>query len=268
MNNKDRDMFNLIINRSLRDMSKSVIRTDADSIKIQYKFNSYGYRCEEFNNQEILTLGCSQTEGHGLPIDLTWPYLLSKKMNKDYINLAKGGEGAQAQIAKAFQFFKEFYNPKYIFAVFPLTRLEFPLVNLTTENKSDSLIGKGILNNNKLLKYSKSPHNVENVLPEEFGIFYNILFIKMLIQYCESNNIKLIWTAYGDGVQHLGLSEFKGYFDSLYFLEDSNLLKEKCHLEFYNNKLFNHAADQGYWPIGHFGLHKHLHFAENMYNML
>jgi hypothetical protein len=192
-------------------------------------------------------------------------------MNKDYINLAKGGDGAQGQITKAFQFFKEFYHPKYIFAVFPLARLEVPLINLKTiSDAKENLIGKGMFNNDKILKYSKGPHTIENVVSEEFAIFYNILFIKIFIQYCESNNIKFIWTAYEDNNSgYIVLNELlDGYFNSLNFLEGPDLIKEKCHLEFSSNEFFDYAADYDYWPPGHWGLHKQLHIAESMHNML
>jgi hypothetical protein len=264
----NKDNIGELIYRSIKDMSYNAIpKPEADSVAIKYNFNSYGYRCNEFNNQEILILGCSHTEGHGLPIELTWPYLLSKKMNQDYINLAKGGDGAQAQVTKAFQFFKEFYNPKYIFAVFPLTRLEVPLFNMKVKNFTNNNIGKGMFSNKKNTKYSKAPHIAEEILTEEFAIFYNILFIKMLIQYCETNNIKLIWTHSGDmDIKMPDVSDLhNNYFQGNYLVE---VIKKECHLEFSNNEFFDHAADYDYWPPGHWGFHKQLHIAESMYNML
>lgn len=266
MNNKNE--INKILNRSLDEMSGDAFpKKEADSVEIEYKLNSQGYRCNEFNNQEILVLGCSQTEGHGLPLELTWPYLISKKMNKDYINLAKGGEGAQAQITKAFQFFKEFYKPKYIFAVFPMTRLEVPMIGVNSKNPTGNGIAKGMFSNKKIKKYSKSPHFIEEVLTEEFAIFYNILFIKMLIAYCESNDIKFVWTNYKDvSIDFPSLKNLhSGYFESFYLGDD---IKEKCHLEFSNNQFFDYAADHNYWPPGHFGFHKQIHIAESIYNML
>jgi hypothetical protein len=275
---------NKVFHRSLQEMGNFALpNKEADCINIEYKLNSQGYRCNDFENQEILILGCSQTEGHGLPINLTWPYLISKKMNQDYINLAKGGDGMQSQVTKAFQFFKEFYNPKYIFAVFPLTRLEAPLINIQTihENKRKNAIKKGevahsmkkgeiakvMISNSLNEKFSKAPHVLESVLPEEFAIFYNIIFMKMLIQYCETNNIKLIWTYYNDS--SLEIPSFKdisdGYFDGFY-LDDP--INEKCHLGISDNELFNNAADYNFWPPGHWGFHKQTHIAESFYNML
>lgn len=268
MTNKN-DIKNFLY-RSLKDMSGHAMpKKEADSVNIDYILNSYGYRCDEFKNQEILVLGCSQTEGHGLPIELTWPYLVSKKINKEYISLAKGGDGAQAQITKAFKFFEEFYNPKYIFAAFPMARLEVPLINITSKNsiKNDVSIGKGMLSNKLIQKFSKAPHIIEHVLPEEFAIFYNIVFIKMLIQYCNVNNIKLIWTDWRD--TNIELPSFKnfhdGYFESFYLDQP---IESKCHIEFSDNPFFDYAADYEYWPPGHWNFHKHLHIAESIENML
>jgi hypothetical protein len=253
--------------RSLKDMGDGMPNTSADSVPIKYDLNSYGYRCNEFDDQEILILGCSQTEGHGLPLELTWPYLISKKMNKDYISLAKGGDGMQAQVSKAFQFFKEFYNPKYIFAVLPITRIEVPLIGISTNNPLKGGVGRGMMSNDLVQKISKSPHIAENILPEEFAIFYNILFMRMLIQYCESNNIKLIWTHYNDS--SLNNCSFKdlsdSYFESFYLNID---IPEECHSEFSSNQFFNNAADHNYWPPGHWGFHKQVHIAESIYSML
>lgn len=276
MNKIKINQFDNLFFRSLKQMSNDSYGTkkmNVDSIPIEYSMNSHGYRCNEFNNQEILILGCSQTEGHGMPLEYTWPYLLSKKMNKDYINLAKGGDGVQGQVTKAFQFFEEFYNPKYIFAIFPLTRLEVPLINIRSKSQKNILslkderrIIKSLFNNNHLEKFSKSPHIIENVIPEEFAIFYNILFFKMLSQYCKTNDIRLIWSYYLDTSINVPPIEtmIDGYFESIYLNDEP----EYCHLEFSNNSLFHHASDYDHWPPGHWGIHKHLHIAESIYNML
>lgn len=285
-----------LIDMSLSEMSAHAYpKAEADSVKIEYNLNSHGFRCNEILNQKILMLGCSQTEGHGMPLELTWPYLLSKKMNSDYINLAKGGDGAQAQVVKAFQFFKEFYKPDYIFAAFPLCRLDVPLTtdNLV-RNVFDKKIGKAIFDNARMEKFSKIPHDVEKVLTEEFAIYYNILFIKLLIEYCNSNKIKFIWFNYHDNrikspeLENLSTTlsdkDSSGYFSyKNLFLDDiagnagasrptwdprQNIEALKCHNDFSNNKFFKRAADYDYWPPGHWNFHQHLHIAEYMYKMV
>ena len=65
--------------------------------EITYIHNSNGHRCREIKdidlNNYILFAGCSHTEGTGLELEKTYPYILSKKMNCDYYNLGLGGTG-------------------------------------------------------------------------------------------------------------------------------------------------------------------------------
>lgn len=66
--------------------------------EIEYKFNNYGFRTPydfDFNNGEkgILTLGCSFTEGIGLPLEYMWGYKLAKALNLNYYTCALGGQG-------------------------------------------------------------------------------------------------------------------------------------------------------------------------------
>ena len=70
--------------------------------EIEYKFNSDGFRCDEFstNNQykkRVLFIGCSHTLGTGLAFENVWAYKFYSQMVKDnlcdcpYWNLAYGG---------------------------------------------------------------------------------------------------------------------------------------------------------------------------------
>lgn len=63
---------------------------------ITYTYNSHGFRCGEFNpaEQAILTLGCSFTEGVGMPQEQTWPYILAQHLNLPCWNLGVGGGSA------------------------------------------------------------------------------------------------------------------------------------------------------------------------------
>ena len=63
-----------------------------------YKRNSLGHRTpKEIDELDldnyILTIGCSHTEGIGLPIENTYSYELSKKLKCDYYNLGLSGSG-------------------------------------------------------------------------------------------------------------------------------------------------------------------------------
>jgi hypothetical protein len=64
---------------------------------LSYVRNSNGHRCKEITdidlNNYILFIGCSYTEGIGLELENTYSYLLSKKLECDYYNLALGETG-------------------------------------------------------------------------------------------------------------------------------------------------------------------------------
>lgn len=101
---------------------------------IEYKFNSHGFRCDEFNLDSelpIVFLGCSQTEGLGLPLEDMWSYnlvrILRIKTKKliPYWNLALTGSGIDTQARFLYEFCKE-KQIKYVFALMPtLERREY-----------------------------------------------------------------------------------------------------------------------------------------------
>jgi len=62
---------------------------------ITYRFNSHGFRCDEFDGGPyLLALGCSYTVGIGLPVEETWPHKAAKKLGLRCANLAWGGYSA------------------------------------------------------------------------------------------------------------------------------------------------------------------------------
>lgn len=76
--------------------------------KIEYKFNSWGYRTKEFDELDenyLLTFGCSYTEGIGLHHDDTWSVKLSKALKLDLFNLGTGGTGSDFQMLNTILFF-------------------------------------------------------------------------------------------------------------------------------------------------------------------
>jgi hypothetical protein len=59
---------------------------------ITYKFNSEGFRCNEFDQSlGIITIGCSFTAGVGLPLDSIWPTMVGNELGLSVWNLGIGG---------------------------------------------------------------------------------------------------------------------------------------------------------------------------------
>ena len=96
---------------------------------ITYKFNNYGFRSDDFDEKSdipILFVGCSYTEGTGLPIDAVWTTQLLDKIKiktgktVPHWNLAGAGAGFD-DISVALYWHKiKFKQPiKYIVGLFP-----------------------------------------------------------------------------------------------------------------------------------------------------
>lgn len=256
-------------------------REDDKAEKIPYIMNRHGYRSAEFDkNNEILVLGCSQTYGKGLHNEFSWPEIFANRINQKYSRLAFPGDGIGGQVYKAFKYFEEIGNPKIVLALFPLFRLEYVNVpgkfKAGSSNLDDNFISNGIayfeshLSRDSFVKFSKAPYDPEQVIPKEFVIFYNFMFIKMLEQYCESHNIKFIWSIYEyPDIEEMIMKEpkiSKNYLETLELrrLDKCLLNKEKdCAKEHQNNILYNHAADYNKKnDLGHWGIHLHSHMAE------
>lgn len=66
---------------------------------ISYNFNNFGFRTPDnfsLNEKGIIILGCSFSEGVGIPIEELWGYKLSKTLNKKFWNLSIGGTGVRS----------------------------------------------------------------------------------------------------------------------------------------------------------------------------
>ena len=71
-----------------------------------YKFNSCGYRCDEFANHEknkktILFNGCSHSAGVGIPLENMYSYKVAKYYNVPHWNIAVGGSSTQLMATRS-----------------------------------------------------------------------------------------------------------------------------------------------------------------------
>lgn len=66
--------------------------TGFNNNSLRYRHNADGFRTDDFDSRESsIALGCSFTQGTGLPEELSWPALLSDKLNQYVWNLGVGG---------------------------------------------------------------------------------------------------------------------------------------------------------------------------------
>lgn len=81
-------------------------------------YNSNGHRCKEISDinfrNYILFVGDNITLGNESPIEKTYPYLLSKKLNMDYYNLAIFNGGIDCLKFNLLSWLKKHSPPKFI----------------------------------------------------------------------------------------------------------------------------------------------------------
>lgn len=82
--------------------------------KFTYRFNKEGFRCDEFTNiSSIVFLGCSMTMGIGLPVEFTWPYLVSNNLNLSCYNLGIAGSSNDTAFRMAYAWLEKI-NPTMV----------------------------------------------------------------------------------------------------------------------------------------------------------
>lgn len=88
--------------------------------KISYKFNSKGFRCEEFTDKPgIMFLGGSITQGIGLPNSLTYPSIVAKELGLECWNLSLQAKSYDTMFRVALNFI-EILKPKILVADYEL----------------------------------------------------------------------------------------------------------------------------------------------------
>lgn len=190
----------------------------------EYKFNNYGYRGPDFvKGVELVTAGCSQTYGVGVPEQGTWSALLAKQLGMSYVNLSAPGVSIEWIVHSLFSYFNEFGNPKVLAVLFPdFLRMEVVInssINQSREVSKLDLATQGIDDEFTLgvvtcrsmelddlewrAKINKRPFFIEDTIPPEEAIFRSMKHIMMLESYCEAAGIELIWSGWSDDVAFL-----------------------------------------------------------------
>ncbi len=87
-------------------------------------YNELGHRCKSISNIDtnnyILYTGCSHTEGVGLHLENSYPYITSQLLNCDYYNLGVGGSGCDVMMYNLLTWLHKFdHKPKLIVIQWP-----------------------------------------------------------------------------------------------------------------------------------------------------
>jgi hypothetical protein len=98
------------------------------NMSIEYRRNDLGFRTHDLKpmlgNSVDVALGCSFTEGVGLPAELTWPHLIEQRTTRTLLNLGLGG-GSTDTVARILTNICGLYDIKNVFILWPeLARFE------------------------------------------------------------------------------------------------------------------------------------------------
>jgi hypothetical protein len=105
-----------LFNKNYQDKDKRLLleKYNWNKNSIKYKFNNYGFRCEDFKDVDnIVFLGCSYTIGIGIPIDKSWTNIVGQKINLIPYNLGIGGASWDTIFRLAF-YWLEKLKPKIV----------------------------------------------------------------------------------------------------------------------------------------------------------
>lgn len=106
---------------SLENFKNKKVASEFDSWKFTYRYNAQGFRTkydlEEFHANQTpchVALGCSFTEGIGLPDTISWPSQLEEKLKFPIINLGVGGSSTDT-IARILTNVSSYLNIKNVY---------------------------------------------------------------------------------------------------------------------------------------------------------
>lgn len=262
-----------------------------DGPNFQYYINENGFRSKSFSefnqdNVNILFLGCSITQGAGLPEECMWTTKLVNKiendiLNKqiDHYNLSTSGAGIHLIIKNLITFLNTVGKPDYVFAYFP--QISRSLI-WDSESYINAHYASGPLN-----QYPKHDQLFSQKYVVEDSLMYNSTLIHMMELICNLSGIKLIWsTWYLDQTETINRIRFNNYFDipynsEMHYAAVIEIYKKrggdsKSYAKEYerNVKIINsfNVNNEPYWSSArdgwHFGTSFHNHVAEQFYKEL
>lgn len=146
---------------------------------IEYKFNSYGFRSEEFTSEPgIMFLGCSLTIGIGIPTEHRWTDIVSNNLKLKCYNLGIGGGSNDAAFRMCAGYIDKI-NPKIVIhRIPPGIRIES-----VTDNEIDNITINSNNFNQLTNRYAMQDQN------DQLNRMKNLLAIENL---CIKRNIKFI----------------------------------------------------------------------------
>lgn len=175
-----------------------------------YTYNEIGYRGDSTNTEiDLLTIGCSHTEGIGVNDNETWSYYLAQLLGYTHINLGYTGR-SNDYISRVLSLYIRQFKPKQVAVMYTYpSRREY-----WTE------YGPQPFGANSWGYFDDNPEEYIALsrLSNEYEDKQNFIKNHLLVQLaCEATNTKLVWNGsfLGDKIEY---SDSKRY-DGGYFIE-------------------------------------------------
>ena len=159
----------------------------------KYNTNKFGFRTSlEYKNGTSIAIGCSYTFGLGVHEEHTWPYLLSKELGKDIINLGMCG-GSMDSSYRILKWYLGEYKPEYVFFLLPSV-LRQELFYRRENNRIGTLkLMPGHSNWSSEDKSKVSDECLKNFYSLDDNIYLNFYKNLEAIRYlCDINGVNLI----------------------------------------------------------------------------
>lgn len=197
---------------------------EMDDGSIIYNYNNEWFRSDDFvklspENTNILFAGCSESEGIAGPLDEVWTKMLhdqiaSKNNNvSGFYSLARAGFGWQKIISSFMIYVKKYGFPDYFFVLLPNVSRVF---EWDEERKTWWYMQKfPIWYNEEATNHREFAERHATLKEHKEHLINFILSWKLFEHYCETNNVKLLWSTW-DHEEAPNLSrfnQFNNYFE-------------------------------------------------------
>lgn len=233
--------------------------------QVEYSINSHGFRGAEFSNPDTVVLGCSVTYGIGLPVEMTWPYLLGEKIGA-FNNISIPGGSVPQIVDVAMAVMNDFSHPKHIFFLIPnIDRIHAafdvngsPWWTYAWSSDIDSFIS---MNLPKVEPFFLKTHNGRRVsIPVEMAISESFKAIIRMSNFARTIGSRFSCFSWSDRVNSiLAESGIEGFIDGGHVQP-----KGQCHEGLSSSEFWDCAIDRGTHP----GLHHHTHYKERFERVL
>ena len=159
-----------------------------------YKFNSHGFRSDEFSNEpSILFLGCSHTTGIGMPAEDTWPRIVSSKLGLKCFNLGIGASSNDTAFRLAHHYIPVIKPEIVVWLSTDISRIELHTLDGNVEPHGVWTENGGYFLN----------HWLTNPLNSESNFLKNSLAIEHI---CKSSDVKFLHKKIYDCMHNLDLA--------------------------------------------------------------